>query len=561
MHVTHVEGTVKGTVSATLGRLTVIVGPNGSGKSRLINTMELALMGFASDVVGRAEMRKESDLVALAAGDDLTAKATLEDGRVSMWSTKKTKTGAKKADHVKAINAQFPVSDVRAALTGSVETARKWLLQRVSSGVARKDVTTHLTSDSAERYEKKAKQMSSQDEVSILVTILEGEKSSIRSKKSEMTSLETSLSLLTGSLGVDPTEAQLMVVKQEAEAALKNYREVIAQHAQRQGPDLDALRAQAEGLIATFNAALASLQEVQQVIPQVGPPLGEMDIKVAELRMKVSDLAHIQTEFGSTACLVCESPGPFDFAARRDFMTSANKAMLERKQVYDILAQRTVRHEEALKSAQDAIGRYNHAKELATEDTTFLPSVEEAEALMQRANDDLRKVEDAHEGHKRVRSLREQERTLKRDIRDAEELVEGLQEALGSLLRSAREEFVKKVQSFLPMEDAFDLVLNEGDKEVCRFGFTRDGNLHTALSGAEWARLTLALACAAAKPDKDSLLVFVPEERAFDPETLRAVMLALTNAPGQVVITTPVKPAGKLPKGWTLVETQHTVSN
>ena len=79
MHVTHVEGTVKGTVSATLGRLTVIVGPNGSGKSRLVNTMELALMGFASDVVGRAEMRKESDLVALASGEDLTAKATLED--------------------------------------------------------------------------------------------------------------------------------------------------------------------------------------------------------------------------------------------------------------------------------------------------------------------------------------------------------------------------------------------------------------------------------------------------------------------------------------------------
>jgi hypothetical protein len=136
-----------------------------------------------------------------------------------------------------------------------------------------------------------------------------------------------------------------------------------------------------------------------------------------------------------------------------------------------------------------------------------------------------------------------------------------LQEALGSLLRSAREEFVKKVQSFLPTEDQFDLVLNEGDKEVCRFGFVRDANLHTALSGAEWARLTLALACASTKPEKDSLIVFVPEERAFDPETLRAVLIALTNAPGQVIITTPVKPSGKLPKGWTLVETQHAVSN
>jgi len=561
MHVTHVEGTVKGTVSATLGRLTVIVGPNGSGKSRLVNTMELALMGFASDVVGRAEMRKESDLVALASGEDLTAKATLEDGRVSMWSTKKTKTGAKKADHVKAINAQFPVSDVRAALTGSVETARKWLLQRVSSGVTRKDVTTHLTSDSAERYEKKAKQMAATDEVAVLVTLLEGEKSSIRSKKMEMTSLETSLSLLTGNLGVDPTEAQLATARQEAEAALKNYREVVAQHAQRQVPDLGTLRAEAENLIAAYNSVLAAMQEAQNLAAQAGPPLGEMDAKVADLRMKVADLTNIQTEFGSTACLVCESPGPFNFTARRDAMLNANRSMMLRQNAHDILRQRTADHAEALKAAQNAIGRYNNAQALAAEDTTFLPSIEEAERLMQKANEDLRKMEDAHEGHKRIRSLREQERTLKRDIRDGEELVEGLQEALGSLLRSAREDFTKKVQSFLPPEDAFDLVLNEGDKEVCRFGFVRDGNLHTALSGAEWARLTLALACAAAKAEKDSLLVFVPEERAFDPETLRAVMIALTNAPGQVIITTPVKPAGKLPKGWTLVETQHAVSN
>ena len=54
------------------------------------------------------------------------------------------------------------------------------------------------------------------------------------------------------------------------------------------------------------------------------------------------------------------------------------------------------------------------------------------------------------------------------------------------------------------------------------------------------------------------LLVFTPEERAFDPQTLRSVLLSLSDAPGQVILCSPVKPAGKLPKGWTMVETVPT---
>jgi len=115
MHVARITGTVKGKVEANLGPKTIIVGPNGSGKTRIQNTLELALLGYATDVVGRAEMRKESDLITLAAGDDLIAEATLSDGRVSSWSTKRTKTGAKKAEHVRAVNAYFPVQDVRGA--------------------------------------------------------------------------------------------------------------------------------------------------------------------------------------------------------------------------------------------------------------------------------------------------------------------------------------------------------------------------------------------------------------------------------------------------------------
>ncbi len=85
-------------------------------------------------------------------------------------------------------------------------------------------------------------------------------------------------------------------------------------------------------------------------------------------------------------------------------------------------------------------------------------------------------------------------------------------------------------------------------------GFVRSGGfLHTALSGAEWARLTLAIACAASE-NTPGLRVFTPEERAFDPATLRDVMVALAEAPGQVLITSPIKHKGRLPKGWTVID-------
>ena len=62
-----------------------------------------------------------------------------------------------------------------------------------------------------------------------------------------------------------------------------------------------------------------------------------------------------------------------------------------------------------------------------------------------------------------------------------------------------------------------------------------------------------AMACASTSGSED-LLIFTPEERAFDPSTLRSVMAALSDAPGQVLLTSPIKHKGRLPKGWTVVE-------
>jgi len=82
IYVRRVVGNLKGGCDLEIGPRTLITGPNGSGKSRIVNTMELALSGFASDIVGRSELRQGADLIALAPeGDNLYAEVTLSDDK------------------------------------------------------------------------------------------------------------------------------------------------------------------------------------------------------------------------------------------------------------------------------------------------------------------------------------------------------------------------------------------------------------------------------------------------------------------------------------------------
>ena len=122
------------------------------------------------------------------------------------------------------------------------------------------------------------------------------------------------------------------------------------------------------------------------------------------------------------------------------------------------------------------------------------------------------------------------------------------------LVKDGRDGFIARVQQYLPDGDTFDLVLRQNKRDVCMFGLVRDGTLHTALSGAEWARLTLALGAACIPEDDDVLAILTPEERAYDGVTLAAVMRALAKAPGQVILTSPIKPRGRTPAGWTVLD-------
>ena len=570
MHVERVEGNVKGAVNAELGRLTLIVGPNGSGKSRLINTLELALLGYASDVVGRAEVRKEAELVALADGDSMLAKATLNDGRVCVWETEKTKSGAKRAQHVKSVSAQFPVTEIREALTGSVDTARKWLLQRIAATVSRSDVTRYLLSDEAAAlYETKAK-WAQGSEVDVLLAVYESAKSEKRAKSTQLTATGKSIATLADGLAPEPTAAQLSAAKQAADDAMTAYREAVEANARASvappsiDPQvLDQLYARAVELAGLVEKSTREREGAQVALTALGGPLDASARAVHDLRVRVIELCETQAHAGAGACLACEQPYPVPHAAQRAAtLAQRNAAMTSREAAAGAL-EATVEGERKVREAFDrTVAEYNATKAAVgthnPPDASLADAVNTAATALRAANDANAALQRVAEGWKSVRSLKQEEREAKKAIETLEELIEGCKSAVDGILKSATAAFIAKVQSFLPATDAFDLVLTDGERDVCRFGFVRNGNLHTALSGAEWARLTLALACAASDDAPDVLRVFVPEDRAFDAATLRDVLLALSNAPGQVIIATTIKPAGRLPKGWTLIETGST---
>ena len=115
-YVSKVESAVKGAVVAQLGRKTLILGRNGAGKSAILNSIEVAGSGRASDVAGRATLAKDADLFMLAppGADKVWATARFSGGGAAEWALEKGKRAKRTGTPI-----SFPLRDVQDALLGS----------------------------------------------------------------------------------------------------------------------------------------------------------------------------------------------------------------------------------------------------------------------------------------------------------------------------------------------------------------------------------------------------------------------------------------------------------
>jgi hypothetical protein len=129
---------------------------------------------------------------------------------------------------------------------------------------------------------------------------------------------------------------------------------------------------------------------------------------------------------------------------------------------------------------------------------------------------------------------------------------------VASLLKRVSDAFVARVQGFLPKGWTFGMLLEDNGKEVCRLGLMQGKKLRSALSGAEWATVTCALAMAISSDvPADRPVLVMPEDRGWDAATLTKVLNSWFSFDGQVVIGTPTKPK-KVPAGWTVIELGQT---
>ena len=183
-----------------------------------------------------------------------------------------------------------------------------------------------------------------------------------------------------------------------------------------------------------------------------------------------------------------------------------------------------------------------------TDDWTVTPEMAQSDVdAAQTDLDDLKAARDAQATVQRAQGIAV---TQDKASQSYSQLKEACASALAALMTRAIESFVAKVQAFLPSTDVFGLRLRDGEREVMQYGLVRGGMIHSALSGAEWARVTMAMASACVPAGQYACLI--PEERAFDPRTLRSVMEAMSNSPHQVILTSPVEPES-IPAGWTVV--------
>src|SRR6266852_986332 len=528
-YVKAVQGTVKKGWTGTLGPKTLIVGPNMSGKSTITNTVELALTAEAYDIAGREHLQKE-DLLLRHLGQDgkpLIARATFDSGEVASFEIKRSKTGAsKKAEHVLPSGLDpsrlLPLRPLREAVLGLPERARRFFVMETARGVSEEDIRKRLPKALYSKYEAAIGAVKSswtqptgrepvQTPIDDLIAV-----AALSKKREREWADKSALSRSTANViakDVPPTEDQLKSAEKDAADAQAALEEAVRRQTLIDSAKLGATRAE-------------SLRSWRKMIEMIETNIQEYEKRLAALPeppsagIKASAEAaifHAGTERGD--CLVCGRRGV-------PIQTFLERAAAARRRLDD--------------SANDV--RRDHTAQLEAWRFDLRVLTERCKAVEDQAVDappllEAISIEDARKALQQARTSQ-----------GWGELSAAATDVVSVLMRQGVDEFVKRVQQHLPKSDKFGLRLTE---TLCEYGLEHDGVLHTALSGSENVRVLVALATACLRPDAFPGVI-IPEDRAWDSQTLSLALEAFSTVEAQVILTSTVEPTS-VPEGWTVI--------
>ena len=547
-HVKTITHNLKGGGEAELGQRTLIIGPNGSGKSAIVNAVELALTGKASDLQGRDVVAAGATLATLTNGSVAYAQATLSDGAVARWEGKAkgraTRTGPAGV---------FPLRAVTEGLTGSADKARKFLLAHVCADVTEEAVLAVIPAELHAQYRSGGRTgLSPVENLQHVSTEAAKRARDTKKRAEEADSLAAEIS------ANDHIHPESLAALSDELSAMNQlctmHQTQLALHKSYQPPVRSVADLEVE--IAAVEAAVADVQAMLSNMEEVAVPVSEK----SALRQAV--LAVVRHNRKTDHCTACLKPLlPFENAN----LDTIEKAVLDAEQRMShsrqqAQEQRNLRgqYEVALRRGESKIATLRAQQEsLRGYPAAPKGDVVEIQAALERAQTDaaqlietLSAAQRANAAFAAARTARDRARALGTESRAWAELTTACKRATEEMILDAIARFTARVQRFLPENDKFGLQMT---KTTCRVGLWRDSSLHTAVSGAEWARVMAAVACACT-PSEAALPVLVPEDRAWDAKTLKSVLKGLDNYPGQVLVATTIKPYRSAPKGWTTIE-------
>jgi len=531
---------------------TLLVGSNTSHKSSVIQSVELALAGSADDIVGRNAVADAALLMTLTSSDELGVSARLSDGEAALFNVSRKGGAIKKPQHVGPGESVLCYRDIRKALAGSAATARKAFLGWVASGVTKNDVLAHLDTAVHSRYQDIADHVGrDKDAVDTLLAITEYAGKKARDTSKEIKGAEAIVEEIGANVESRPSEGDVAAVKAAYERAKTELENALRADSGTGLTEFEKTKKMAE--------AEASIEQWQKEATTCAKQLelakADSPTKPEHFEM-ASPLLDWAVNNDVDQCPACSSAvGKAHMILCRDFYDGqvqqweqANAASIE---AVEQLSSELAVTEGHLKQWWD---EYHRLEEVPIA-TGSGASVTEARSQLDAAQLAMTSTEVAVSKWDQLVSARERLSSLGLDLERSKILKKECESAVGALLDEQTDSFVDRVSGYLPDGWDFSVHLRDGTREVFRMGLLRDNQLHCSLSGAEWATVVTAISMAVSERTRSSSpVVLIPEDRAWDGKTLSSVMRAFSKFDGQVIMASTIRPTGRTPRGWQIVD-------
>ena len=496
-----------------LSQRTLIVGANASRKSAILQSIELALTGCVDDLIGRSTVKDAGMLLTMAPGDSISCNVEFDTGDQRSFAVKK----GSRAKYTAGAEDSLPLRDVREALAGSPATLRKSLLKWAAPSATLNDVLGQIPEQFHAKYRDLHEHIGKgKTPTEGLLAVYEYVDKKVRATAKELRGAQKIVEGLEQSIVDVPSEDEVQDAKDEV-ARLGAVPAV-----ERDVDDIHEAIQKAEAATAQWSQHLQTLGHTEPA---------EFELAAETVLQRVIDA-------GMEQCPVCSSHvGAAHLNSCHQHYTNALAKVEEQRNQYEAAQQSLQTWVAELASLRDY--------------RDMLETIE----VYHTASARLDSLQSARGQWVALSSARRQCEALEQDVDGYKSLKTACDNAVAKLLGQHAGRFCVRVNAYMPKGWRFHLDMS---MKTPRVGLGVE-DFRAALSGAEWATVTAALAAVVSEGlPMNQPVVLIPEDRAFDQRTLANVMRGYARFNGQIVMASTTRPRGRPSNAWTIIDLTKT---